>query len=301
MVKCKHCGHSWNYIGKNTYTNCPRCDYKVFGIKNEASTQSENSKLVKYTIEINPNGRRKILIIPVGDIHIGAPEDSCMLNALKGYLNFIHKRSEAYMIGMGDYGDWAQRMQQPGRGPNLRMESLPPNQQYETLYKLFYPLAEEGKILGLLSGNHDMWMFEYGGFDIVKELSRDLNIPYFANPCNLVVKLGKQTYSIYAMHGRSNAKTKSGKLGALERATKDIFADFLLMAHTHAKGAFEGGKYFYGEMRKCYYCLTGSFLNWEGSYAQFWGDISPCGVVRLELYAGKTEYVGREWDYHVSI
>lgn len=299
MATCKHCNHTWEYRGKNTVTNCPRCGYKVFNIKTN-TTEKERFDKIKHEIQIQPNGRR-ILIIPISDIHVGAPFNECLINVLENFLTFIRKKPNVYMLGLGDYGDWAQKMQQPSRGPNLRLESLSPNMQFEKLYGLFKPLADEGKILGLCSGNHDMWVYEYGGFDIVRELTRDLNIPYLASPCTLTLKLGAQVYTLYVMHGVSNAKTASGKIAALQRMTKDIFADIFLMGHTHAKAAIEGGKYFYGQKRKCYYCLTGNFLDWEGSYAQIWGDVSPSGVVRIELYTGKTEFVAREWDYHVSL
>jgi len=41
-LKCPHCGHVWNYKGKQKYyTNCPRCMFKVNIKKNNVGVEKD--------------------------------------------------------------------------------------------------------------------------------------------------------------------------------------------------------------------------------------------------------------------
>src|SRR5437660_1148673 len=97
----------------------------------------EANKIVHLTTD-----KDKVRIIPVGDIHVGAPENLCDWPKLIGTLKYIEDTPDTYMIGMGDYGDFATKM---SRGPSVYQQTLSPQQQYEAILNAFRPLALKNK------------------------------------------------------------------------------------------------------------------------------------------------------------
>lgn len=236
----------------------------------------------------------RIRLIPLGDIHVGAPKGQCDWNKVKRDLDYILNTPDTYMLGMGDYMDCAKKMV-PQHGPNIYASSLTPMEQYNLIEEAFKPLAKEGKILGLHAGNHEEWIMEQSGIRVIDLLCRSLNVSFLGYGCDLILNINKQRYLGYSQHGSSNARMKHTKLGALIAATKDTFAELFLYGHTHQIGVQKGGKRFSGKQLKSYYILTGHFLNWEGSYAQAFGlDVAPSGCPQIKLFTDRH-------DIHVSI
>jgi len=168
-------------------------------------------------------------------------------------------------------------------------------EQYNLIEAAFKPLANRGKIIGLHSGNHETWITQSSGIQVIDLLCRSLNVPYLGPGCDTTIFVNKQKYVFYSQHGSSNARLKYTKLGAVVNATKDIFAEVFLYGHVHQIGAQKGGKRLSGKQIKTYYVLTGHFLNWEGSYAQAFGmDVCPSGAVQIKLFANRH-------DIHVSV
>ena len=296
--ECKWCSSSNTRLDHkpNRYL-CRECG-RTFRVKMDVGTISDtidreiNKGIGHLNITLpEPEGDR-IRIVPIGDIHVGAPEGQCDWKKLVKELNYILETPDTYMIGMGDFMDCAKRM---GGGPNIFMSSLSPQEQYNLIEKAFKPLADAGKILGLHCGNHEEWITRETGMQVVDLLCRSLGVPFLGYACDITLHVGKQTYLGYSQHGTSSAKLKHTKLGAAINSTKDIFADFFLYAHTHQIGVQKGGKRINGNQIKCYYILCGHFLLWEGSYAQMFGmDIGPSGCPQIKLFIDRH-------DIHVSV
>jgi len=292
MITCKHCGHTWPYHGNNTYTTCPQCNYKVF-IPNHINPQAIEQGKSRLTVKLETKEDR-IRIVPWGDVHVGAPKEQCLWDKACDMLHYVLQHKNTYLLGMGDYMDCAQKMPWR-RGPNVYVSSLSPMEQYQLILQALKPLAEQGKILGLHCGNHEMWIMENTGIQIIKLLADSLHVPFLGEGCETTVTVNHQKYLIYSQHGTSSAKLKHTKLGAAISQTKDIFADLFLYGHVHQIGVQKGGKRVGGRQRKCYYVLTGHFLDWEGSYAQAFGlDVCPAGCPQVKLFADRL-------DVHVSI
>lgn len=294
-IKCHHCGNTQLYRGNNRYTNCRVCGYKIF-IK-EDNTPIDPAKLDigvgTLNLKFNPESDR-IRIIPWGDVHVGAPEGQCDWKKACEELRYVLDTPDTYLIGMGDLMDCAQKMPW-SKGPNIFASSLQPMEQFSLLEQTLQPLAEQGKIIGLIGGNHEEWIMTNTGIQIISLLCRSLRVPYLGAACDINISVGKQRYSLYALHGSGNAQLKHTKLGRLMNCTKDIFADALIMGHVHQLAVAKGGKYHRGQTCKSYYILTGHFLNWVGSYAQAFGmDVCPSGCPKLTLFKDRK-------DIHVSI
>jgi hypothetical protein len=126
-------------------------------------------------------------------------------------------------------------------------------------------------------------------------LCRSLKVPYLGYASEVNINVNKQSYYIYALHGKSGATRKHTKMAALVDCASDIFADVFVMGHVHQVDVTKGGKYMRGKTSKAYYVLSGHFLNWIGSYAQAFGmGVCPSGCPKISLFSSHK-------DVHVSV
>lgn len=297
-IRCKFCQSDdvGFYARPNRYI-CKACGrrFRVDMTDNEIVTKITEG-LTRLEVNLKTDEDR-LRLVPIGDIHVGAPKGHCDWGKVKRELAYILDTPNTYTIGMGDYMDCAQKMGlgRSGGGPNLFQSSLSPMEQYNLMEEAFKPLAKKGKILGLHCGNHEEWIMQQTGIQIIDLLCRSLNVPFLGPGCDTVLAVNKQKYNIYSQHGTSNATQKYTKLGALINATRDIFSEVFLYGHVHQLGVQKGGKRISGKQIKTYYILTGHFLNWEGSYAQMFGlDVCPSGCAQIKLFSERK-------DIHVSV
>lgn len=299
MIKtCLNCSKEYVAAHPNVQKFCsPKCYHEHSKLKDKVEKEIVVDNLVQGLNELKVSlntDEDRVRLIPWGDVHIGAPEEQCDWNKAKRELDYIMDTEDTYLLGMGDYMDCAQKMPWK-RGPNIFTSSLSPMEQYNIIEKALEPLAKEGKILGLHEGNHEEWITQSTGIQLVDLLCRSLKVPFLGFACDLIINVNKQKYLGYSQHGTSSARLKHTKLGAAINATKDIFADFFLYGHTHQIGIQKGGKRLSGKQIKCYYILTGHFLLWQGSYAQMFGlDVAPSGCPQIKLFTDRH-------DIHVSI
>ena len=288
--------------------NCPYCGSENVGLhRNPSQYLCKDVKCGKYfTVKIEreeilvpslikplsklevslKTTQDRIRIIPFGDIHVGSEE--CDWDKVQRELDYILDTPDCYLIGMGDYLDCASKMVR--KGPNVFESVLSPMQQYEKMLNAFKPLAKAGKILGLLAGNHEDWIKEDSGMDVIAMLCMGLNVPYLGSACDVVVNVNKQRYTGYVQHGSSSAKLGSTKIAAMMNATREIYADFFCYGHVHQVAATKCARRMEGKEFKSYYVLTGHFLKWEGGYAQAFGiSPSPTGVAKMYLFADRRD------------
>jgi len=295
MVTCTKCES--DNVGLNHNPNkylCKDCGaYFTVSIDKPApKPKSALAPLSKLEVFLTTK-EEAVGIIPVGDIHVGAPEGQCDWAKVERTVDYILNKPDRYMIGMGDYMDCASKMVR--KGPNVFTSSLSPMQQYEKMLNLLKPLADKGKLIGLLTGNHETWIAEDSGYDVIAMLCMALKVPYLGAGCDVVINVNKERYIGYIQHGSSSAKLGSTKIGGMINANRDIYADFYFYGHVHQVAAVKCAKRFEGKELKSYYILTGHFLKWEGGYAQAFGiSPSPTGVAKMSLFAHRH-------DIHLSI
>lgn len=287
QVKCPNTACESANVGINKQPNryiCHDCG-KYFTYGANKVVKSPLKALSRLEVLLNTKQDR-VRIIPFGDIHVGAEE--CDWNKVERELVYILKTPDCYLIGMGDYMDCASKMVR--KGPNIFESILSPMQQYEKILNAFKPLAEEGKVLGLLTGNHEGWISEDSGMDIVAMLCMALDVPYLGSACDLVINVNGQRYTGYVQHGSSAAKLGATKIAAMMNATREIYADFFCYGHVHQVAATKCARRLEGKEYKSYYVLTGHFLKWEGGYAQAFGiSPSPTGVAKMYLFADRKD------------
>lgn len=244
-------------------------------------------KTPKLNVRVFKTDSDHISIVPITDLHYGAKKHNREL--LKEYLSYIMNTPDCYAIGLGDYLENATRT---SIGLGMYEEDVHFPEQYEAMEDLLRPLAKAGKLLGLHSGNHEMRTTLAVGMDPVYLLAKSLDVPYLGYTAFHKWVVGDVVYKAVTLHGRSGAKSPTGRLNAL-RGLRDIAqADIYLMGHMHDRQCHKELIYRINdetdtvEAVQRYYIIAGGLLEWPGSYADMMAlpPVQP-GLVRIDLYS----------------
>ena len=189
---------------------------------------------------------KKLRIIPIGDIHWGNP--ACDNKEIDQLLNWILKKEDTYMLGMGDYIDgvtW-QDKRFSGKLTAEAMDDLTYtlNRERDMIVKKFEPLAEAGKIIGLLEGNHEYMLGQRYSFNMMGDVcsKRFLNVTNLGYSCFIRLSIQKKNSPdrvknviIYAHHGFGGGRKPGAALNRMADAMTNYDADILLSGHDHQK------------------------------------------------------------------
>lgn len=238
------------------------------------------------------NAHDGISIVPLADLHLGAKKHNAPL--LKKYISYILNTPNCYAIGLGDYIENATRT---SVGLGMYEEDFHFPEQYERIEQMLKPLAAAKKLLGLHIGNHELRSTLAAGIDPVYMLCRSLDVPYLKYTAFHKWVVGDVVYRAVTLHGRSGAKTPSGRLNAV-RSLRDIaVADVYLMGHLHDRQMFRETSYEVDHANDRvvpairYYIIAGGLLSWPESYADM--TVLPpmtSGLVEIKL-SGKKKSV----------
>lgn len=253
-------------------------------------------------------------LIPIGDLHRGDRHLSDRgLSKLKGYLDWVKERPNARIFLMGDILNVASRSSKTNP-----FESMSGNDEYQKSVELFKPYASQ--IIGAITGNHEERMYKDYGFNPLQPFCNELGIKYCGYTAALRLRVGKrkggnyaQQYWGFAHHGNGGG----GTLGAaLNRKVKlqDIIQgmDFLMAGHDHQlivgtrNVLIPKGEHIVHQ--RVHYLDTGSFLDWDGSYAECAAmPIGKQGAPRIRFDGRRDPGEGKPGertsyhDVHVSI
>lgn len=241
-------------------------------------------KLNKITIQTD---KKSVLICPVGDIHYGHRD--CDEETLKFVLEWLYKEKDVYVFSMADLVE-ASVIDSPGLFDQVDFLDT----QFYDVVKMFKPLADEGRLLGMHTGNHENRVKKKTGLDITKVMCRMLNTKYFGEGMLHLIKVtnGKdsQTYTMYSTHGASSARFPQTKMLACMRLDRIADAEIYCMGHVHSlahdkmdRYVIENGKVI---KKPRHYILTGSYLQYWGSYAQAKGMLpsGDTGSPKIKLH-----------------
>jgi hypothetical protein len=228
--------------------------------------------------------RNACYLLGFGDLHVGSPQSD--LEKFEGYMKWA-KEEKAHLLGMGDLFDMVVigGLSSPF-GATMR---LPECKRY--LKDRLWPVKD--LIIGMLIGNHCLRLVKYADCDLIEDLCYDLGVPYCGFSAAMRIKVGhtprkkrdgevydstRISYIGYAHHTTGGGATPGGKLNRVAKLA-ELFegADFYMGAHNHMEIAGVVDKYRVhvdasGEARlradKVFLVDTGSFLKWDGSYAE---------------------------------
>lgn len=135
----------------------------------------------------------RCIVVPWGDWHIGNEHTRHTQLALD--TKFIKQHANIYVIMMGDYTDNF-RKESPGSG--IYEQVLPiPEQKQRVEYIVRYL---NNRILGIIIGCHDKWMFDNEAFDFPQYLANKGGSYYMGFNGVFSINLGEINYRIYATH-----------------------------------------------------------------------------------------------------
>ena len=250
-----------------------------------------NDKIVGRPIKLNKQvltpkqGKNYAEVVFLGDIHLGSPQfDQPRFLAMLDYC----EKNDVYVLGMGDYLEMATRH---SVGAGVYEQEFPGQTQYETMVDWLKPLAKKNLILGLLQGNHSERVYKETGVNIVKAMCRELDTPYLGDACWNLFRVGKQSYSIYSLHGRSGARFEGTALLALERLAAPFHGDLVCCGHSHKiiNSSILMQRVYNGLVveHKKHLLITGSYVKY-GGYAQTWGlPPSKLGSPKVKFFADR--------------
>jgi len=95
------------------------------------------------------------------------------------------------------------------------------------------PIAKQ--CVGIAKGNHDARLQNKQDveFDPVERLTKMLGVPYFGYAKHLVLRIGRQRYTLYVHHGTSGAATAGGRLNAGLKVMGTVTSDITIVGHLH--------------------------------------------------------------------
>jgi hypothetical protein len=121
-------------------------------------------------------------------------------------------------------------------------------EQLKQCVKIFQPLADAGKILACLGGNHEARVYKSDGLDLTAIMCGQLGIPekYSATTALLFIRFGRnsdkgrpQRYTAYVTHGTGGGRREGGKVNRLADLACIVDADIYIHAHTHLPLVFK--------------------------------------------------------------
>lgn len=188
-----------------------------------------NDRIIGRPIRLNQqtlipkHGKDYAEVMFIGDAHLGSPQfDRQRFERMIGYC--LKKR--LYVFLMGDLIEMATRN---SVGAGVYEQEIIGQTQYEQMVGYLKPLAEKKLIIGTLAGNHEARVYKDTGIDIGKAFARELKVPYLGDACWNLFRVGKESYSIYSLHGRTGSRFDGTALLSLERISTSFMADVVCM------------------------------------------------------------------------
>lgn len=196
-------------------------------------------KAITHDLSASGNNVR---VVPLADLHIGDTQSDMKL--IKSLLDGILELDDTYCILGGDLMDSAIA----SSIGDTYAAKLQPMEQLEKCVELFAPLADAGKILGVLPGNHENRIYKAAGVDMTRVFCDQLNITsvYSETTALYFLKVGAQSrsgnkpgskrpfvYTLYYTHGSGGGRKAGGKINRLLDYANIVDADVYVCCHTH--------------------------------------------------------------------
>lgn len=205
-------------------------------------------------------------------MHIGAVEFTNTAQVkLQGYIDWILERPNAVTFLMGDVMNCS-----TGRSPGRAFEEkMGGTDQFLLAKKLLKPLADAGRVLGAIIGNHEYQYMKATDSKInrTRELCDALNIPYCGASCYMTIDVretgtnANRTYDFFLTHGFGGGRKRGSKINNLASLLEITDAEIYVMGHTHDVTGFRGQRWVHqGDKlikRKLCFVNSGSFLEWD--------------------------------------
>ncbi len=220
-------------------------------------------------------------LYPLGDVHLG--DKNCDVKRLREYLAYIMK-PDRYCFFVGDILNTATE----GGASSIHDQVLTLSEQKDFAEELFSPLAEKGKIIAGINGNHEQRMEKSAGDDPMKDICKTLKVPYMGYSTSLHLTIGTKAayrracrktpvpvYEIHVHHTVGGGDTPGGKANRVFKSAAIYpYADIYVGGHNHFEITFKTSVYAGKKNRvkatrkERLFVDAGAFLEYDGSYAE---------------------------------
>jgi hypothetical protein len=151
--------------------------------------------------------------------------------------------------------------------------SVSPMDQLKLCVKIFKPLADAGKIVAILPGNHENRVAKATGIDTTAMMASQLGLAhrYSTTAALLFIRFGKNklaehhgrkiVYTAYVSHGSGGGKRVGGKINRLEDMANIVDADIYCMGHTHQPAIIRNSYYRVSAANSSVQCVDRLFVN----------------------------------------
>ena len=233
---------------------------------------------------------RKLTIIPISDVHIG--DKTSNLKAFRETIERIKNEPNTYTILNGDLCNIALKNSKS----DVYSDELTPMEQVLEIIKFLEPIKD--KILVMSNGNHEDRITKDTSIDVLYLVAKQLRIEQVYSPSwwYLYLTFGNSNkgrpmmYTLTGYHGYGGGTTTGGKTNKVKKMSQVVLADCYIMSHVHepinTKGIIFTPDYQHRSIvkKEMYYCISNSFVEYEGSYAERMGLVpSNTGLNEIEL------------------
>ena len=206
------------------------------------------------------NKNQTLTIFPISDVHVGSPQFN------QEYYEFMLQKfdqtsGEKIIYLLGDLMDCARK----NLANSSYKQTMSPNEQLDYVIKTLKPYKKH--IKGAVSGNHEDRFLKEFDLDLTQILCSSLDIPYM-NQIYETLTINDKPYTVWAAHGSKNSAQLHLMMGQFVRQTSHVNANLYLMGHCHKGSTMSELEQVNDGFIRKHYVLTGSFLDYEGSYAQ---------------------------------
>jgi predicted phosphodiesterase len=209
----------------------------------------------------------RISLVPLYDVHNGLRGAS--VTKLDAYLDYILKTEDVYTFLGGDACEAANKS---SVGNAQQDERLHAGEQRREITNKLKPLADAGKILFGIPGNHEMRGHRYNEDNPMTEICYDLNIPYCGYSSFFTINVNSIEYKVIAHHGVGGGTTPAGAAAAAAKPAKMGNADLYITGHTHRRMVYDDAIFeIQGDKVVKYrkvYVVGGSLVNYLGMYPE---------------------------------
>lgn len=237
-------------------------------------------------IEIN----ERCIIIPWGDWHLGSSHTNH--GQLARDTKFIQEHSNIYIVLIGDYCD---NFSKRGYGGGIYEQVIQQDEQKQRVEYIVRILGD--RIIGVVMGCHDKWMFDNEGFDFAQYLSKKSEGSWMGFNGLIHLTVGKQLYKIFASHKCNRWSRDNPCHGVKDEARVKAKFDIGFAGHRHVPAI----EYYWTEkdelvlaVRSSSYKTTDYFIDHKGL------PKSPYTLPCVLLDSEKKEMIAF-WDLRTAV
>ena len=240
---------------------------------------------------------KSIQLLVLADYHYSDPHSDH--NAIREDIDYVNSHDNVYCVLAGDLMDCALKSSLGDCYVNLS-----PMEELSAMTELLQPLARNGKVIGVVGGNHEARHYKTNGVDMTRLLCRQLGIEHLYSPDTelIFLRFGKGSagrsharpilYTIYLTHGSGGGRKEGGKIQRLADYAQIVDADCYICGHTHLPASFKTGFTRPSAANNSLTYCTKLFVNCAakldfGGYGDIGGYKVPCKDTPIILLNGE--------------